>query len=54
MTFREIICSQTSHCLSCPISIRITGKDCRNLSESEIKEYVNKAREEKGKKDEKC
>lgn len=47
---REQICSQVSHCLSCPISIRITGKDCRNLSESEIKEYVNKAREAEAKK----
>ena len=47
---REQICTQVPHCLSCPISIRITGKDCRNLSESEIKEYVNKAREEEAKK----
>lgn len=50
MNLRNVICSQTSHCLSCPISIRITGKDCRNLSESEIKEYVNKARKEETKK----
>lgn len=42
---REQICTQVSHCLSCPISIRITGKDCRNLSQKEIEEYVNKVRE---------
>lgn len=45
MLSKEQICSQVSHCLSCPISIRITGKDCRELSPKEIEFYVNKARE---------
>ena len=36
MPKREVICSQNSHCLSCPISVRITGKDCRQLTQSEI------------------
>ena len=43
MTYREVICSQQIHCLSCPISISITGKDCRSLSDKEIKEYVKEA-----------
>lgn len=50
MDLREAICSQVSHCLSCPISVRITGKDCRELSEAEVKEYVEKAREAEVKK----
>lgn len=47
---REQICSQVPHCLSCPISIRITGKDCRNLSQKEIEKYVSKVREAEAKK----
>lgn len=43
MTYREVICSQQIHCLSCPISVSITGKDCRSLSDKEIKEYVKEA-----------
>lgn len=43
MNLREIICSQQIHCLSCPISISITEKDCRSLSDKEIKEYVKEA-----------
>lgn len=53
-TLREVICSQASHCLSCPISIAVTGKDCRELSDKEIrgyigeiKEYIGKEKEEK-------
>lgn len=40
MVNREVICSQHSHCLSCPLSIAITGKDCRDLSPLEIKELT--------------
>lgn len=45
LTLREVICSQQIHCLSCPIGIAITGKDCRELSDKEIKEYVGKEKE---------
>ena len=34
---REQICSQQSHCLSCPLSVMRTGKDCRTLTLEEIK-----------------
>jgi len=43
LTLREVICSQQIHCLSCPIGIAITGKDCRELTDKEIKEYVEEA-----------
>lgn len=36
MISREAICSQQSHCLSCPLSIALTGKDCRELSYIEL------------------
>lgn len=42
MTSRESICSQYSHCLSCPLSVRITGKDCRELTQEEINRYGGK------------
>lgn len=42
MTYREVICSQQVHCLSCPISIGITGKDCRDLTFIELKRYGGK------------
>lgn len=44
MDLREVICSEQIHCLSCPISIAITGKDCHKLSDEEIKEYAEEAR----------
>lgn len=34
---REQICSQQLHCLSCPLSVIRTGKDCRTLTLEEIK-----------------
>lgn len=43
LTLREVICSQQIHCLSCPIQKSITGKDCRELTDKEIKEYVKEA-----------
>lgn len=36
MTNRESICKQQIHCLSCPLSVRITGKDCRTLTHKEL------------------
>lgn len=39
MISRENICSQHSHCLCCPLSVYITGKDCRELSYTELKRY---------------
>ena len=40
MPTRDQICSQYSHCLSCPLSIRITGKDCRNLTQVDINDIM--------------
>lgn len=39
---RESICKQQIHCLSCPLSVRITGKDCRTLTHKELIEMVVK------------
>ena len=36
MPSRKQICSQQIHCLSCPISIAVTGKDCRELTQQEL------------------
>lgn len=44
-TYRKVICSQQSHCLSCPLSIRITGKDCRELTYEELIKYNEKAKD---------
>lgn len=33
---RESICKQQIHCLFCPLSVRITGKDCRILTQKEL------------------
>lgn len=40
MPTRKQICSQQIYCLSCPLSIMVTGKDCRELSANEIKEIM--------------
>lgn len=40
MRSREQICSQQVHCMSCPLSVMRTGKDCRELSVNEIKEIM--------------
>lgn len=42
MRSREKVCSQQVHCLSCPLSVRVTGKDCRELMQEEIKYYMKK------------
>lgn len=39
---RAQICSQHSHCLSCPLSVAITGKDCRELTYDEVQKYGGK------------
>ena len=36
MPTRKQICSQQIHCLSCPLSIKITGKECQNLTAIDI------------------
>ena len=36
MTSRDRICLQFSCCLSCPLSVSLTGKDCRELTQTEI------------------
>lgn len=42
---RESICSQQLHCLSCPLSVMRTGRDCRELSLQEIREIMKEVRE---------
>lgn len=44
-TLREVICSQYPHCLSCPLSVMRTGKDCRELTPKEIREIMKEVRE---------
>lgn len=41
---RENICSQQLHCLSCPLSVMRTDKDCRELSLQEIREIMKEVR----------
>lgn len=36
MPSRKQICSQQQHCLSCPLSVAVTGKDCRELTQQEL------------------
>lgn len=45
MISRECICSQQSGCLSCPLSRKLTGKDCRELTENEIQNIMSLFRE---------
>lgn len=40
---REQICSQQVNCLSCPLFVRITGKDCRTLTQEEINKYIKES-----------
>lgn len=40
MLTRELICSQQIHCLSCPLSVMRTGRDCRKLTLQEIREIM--------------
>ena len=44
-TLREVICSQQSHCLSCPLSVMRTGRDCRELSAEDIRKIMKEVRE---------
>ena len=43
MATRDQVCSQQIHCLSCPLSVGITGKDCRNLTQKEIDDILFRA-----------
>lgn len=38
------ICSQQIHCLSCPLSVKITGKECSKLTQKEIEELLKRDR----------
>lgn len=42
---REQVCSQYPHCLSCPLSISVTGKECYRLSEDEVNKIMSIVRE---------
>ena len=42
---REVICSQQLHCLSCPLSVMRTGKDCEELTLEEIERIMQEVRE---------
>jgi len=44
MPNREQICSQQIHCLSCPLSVGVTGKQCDELSQAEINSIMEKER----------
>lgn len=44
---REVICSQQLHCLSCPLSVARTGKDCRELTLQEIASIIQKEQSSK-------
>lgn len=37
---RDQVCIQQIHCLSCPLSIGRTGKECDKLTSEEIKKAV--------------
>ena len=43
-TKREVICSQQVHCLSCPLSVAVTGKDCQELTLQEIERIIQEVR----------
>lgn len=45
MRSREQVCSQQVHCLSCPLSKALTGKDCRELTHNEIQNIMSLFRE---------
>jgi len=45
MVDRKSVCSQQVHCLSCPLSKALTGKDCRELTQSEIQNIMDLFRE---------
>jgi hypothetical protein len=40
------ICSQQIHCLSCPLSVKITGKECDKLTQKEIDAILTQKSEE--------
>lgn len=43
-TKREVICSQQLHCLSCPLSVARTAKDCRELTAQEIERIIQEVK----------
>lgn len=46
MPNREQICQQQIHCLSCPLSVARTGKECEKLTKAEIERAVKDAKTE--------
>ena len=42
---RKQICSQQQHCLSCPLSVARTTKDCRELTAQEIERIIQEVRD---------
>ena len=40
MPTRDQICSQY-RCMSCPLSISVTGKDCRSMNENDIESIMH-------------
>ena len=45
MPNRDQVCTQYPHCLSCPLSIAVTGKDCRTLSKRDVDNIMSFVRE---------
>lgn len=45
MVDRKSVCSQQVHCLSCPLSKALTGKDCRELTHNEMQNIISLFRE---------
>lgn len=43
---RTQVCKEQIHCLSCPLSILKTGKDCEKLSQPEVNKYLEEWRKE--------
>lgn len=39
----QTACSQQSGCLSCPLSIAVTGKECYSLTREEIEKLMKEA-----------
>lgn len=45
---KEQVCSQQIGCLSCPLSVRITGVFCDRLSPADVEHIMNNDQNDKG------
>lgn len=45
MIDRKKVCSQQTNCMSCPLSRKLTDKDCRELTNEEIEKIMDLFRE---------